>query len=37
MRHFYRKAKIEDSLAGSAIFGSWTTRYRMRRGSRERL
>ena len=32
MRHFYRKAKIEELLAGSAISGLWTRRCRRRRG-----
>ena len=37
MRHFYRKAKIEELLAGSAISGLWTRRSRRRRGLRREI
>ena len=38
MQHFYRKAKIEQSLGSViAIFGLWTMRCRMRPGLRARL
>ena len=37
MQHFYRKAKIEEGLAGFAIFGLWTMRCKMRPGLRARL
>ena len=32
MRHFYRKAKIEELPGGSAISGLWTRRSRWQRG-----
>ena len=36
MQHFYRKAKIEQSLQRYAIFGLWTMRCRMQPGLRAR-